>query len=147
LKVATPLRAHLAFIGFAVSGVLVAACSKETDVGAPCQQSAPCVDGGVCGFELGQTYLEEKSQSCEQACIVHRLDNGTKGSIPANPEVTCDAKGEPQGCLTQAQLEQGSYCTCPCDGAKSRDHYCECPSGFACTQALQGRDSFCVRTP
>jgi hypothetical protein len=100
---------------------------------------------GVCGFVATETYLDKSASSCENACIVRRLDNGTDGSIPANPEVKCDASGEPEGCVTQAQLNQASYCTCPCDGDKSRDHYCECPGSFACTEIVLGEDSYCVR--
>jgi hypothetical protein len=123
-------------------------CEQETDLGTPCTIKAPCANG-VCGFALAESYVERPSQKCETACVVHRLDNGTRGAIPANPERICDAAGGPPGCVTQAQLDHSSYCSCRCNGSKGDDDFCECPDGFACTWLVpgvaSGDGSYCVR--
>lgn len=111
----------------------LAACGKETDAGSPCGLKPPC-SNGVCGFAPSERYLDTSSDQCQQACLVDQLDNGTDGSVPADPEVLCDSAGKPAGCVSKAQLDEASYCTCPCNAPKGTSGFCECPDGFACAQ-------------
>lgn len=149
------IRTHARLAGLRLGSLLsvlaiplASACDKETDVGAACTMQPPCSEGS-CGFGPTETYVDRSSGQCEQACIVHHLDNGTLGSLPANPTVVCDATGKPSGCVTKAQLDDAMYCSCRCNAAKGEEGFCECPDGFACTEVLSGvpaKDaSYCVR--
>lgn len=109
------------------------ACGKETDAGSPCALKAPCQEG-ACGFAPTEIYIDRSSGQCQQACMVDRLDNGTDGAVPADPEVLCDSEAGPAGCVSKAQLEEASYCTCRCNAPKGAAGFCECPDGFACAQ-------------
>ncbi|MFT3923973.1 MAG: hypothetical protein QM778_15675 [Myxococcales bacterium] len=138
------LRRRLLGLSWALLMASMGACDKVTDVGTPCTIKAPCANG-VCGFDLHESYLDSKSSQCEKSCLVKNLDNGTNGAIPANPDVLCDEHGQPAGCLTQAQLDQGSYCSCRCDGPKDQSGRCECPDGYLCTQLFEHGGSYCAR--
>lgn len=130
---ADSLRSWPLFVLFAA--LSLAACEQETDVGAPCTLQAPCTDR-ACGFGPTETHVDKSSSQCEDACLVHRLDNGTGGAVLANPEVLCDAAGQPAGCVTKAQLEDAVYCSCRCNGPKDAKGFCECPDGFECALVL-----------
>jgi hypothetical protein len=115
-----------------VISLLAASACDKTDVGTPCALEPPCTDAG-CGFDSRHIYVDRASGKCEEACMVDHLDNGTEGALPANPEVICDAAGQPAGCVTQAALDDAAYCTCRCDGPKGGKDFCECPDGYACS--------------
>ena len=67
-------------------------------------------------------------------CIVHKLDNDSAGVFPADPRELCGEGSDYEGCLTDEQLERSVYCTCRCDGPKTSVEFCQCPSGFTCTE-------------
>jgi hypothetical protein len=130
----------------------VGACKKDYGVGEPCiPEPIPCDDDGEnCGFGLADTFLQTNAPTCEaNACIVHRLDNGTRGEIPADPRKVCEQESN-AGCVSQAELERAVHCTCHCSGPKSAADYCECPADFVCKEVLSDgevafRGSYCVR--
>jgi hypothetical protein len=114
----------------------------------------PSAPGGARGFFGSESYLQEGAPDCQDhPCIVHRLDNGSDGSVPADPTKLCEGDDPPLGCVTHEALERSVYCSCRCDGPGSRDKYCTCPKGFLCRQlfaleqdGLHGAPgSFCVR--
>jgi hypothetical protein len=136
----------------------IAGCTREHGadvVGDQCvPDPIPSAPGGERGFFSDQSYLQESSPSCEgHPCIVHRLDNGSDGGLPADPTNECEGDHAPPGCVTREALEQSVHCSCQCDGPGSRDNYCTCPNGFSCRQLIGlGIDdltgtpgSFCVR--
>jgi hypothetical protein len=131
---------------------VVGACTKEHGVGEPCiPEPVPCDEhGNNCGFQLEETYLQTDSPACAaRACVVRKLDNGTNGETPADPRVVCEEQSS-EGCVSRANLERSTYCTCRCGGPKAGAEHCECPEGFVCTELLtvgaaEFRGSYCVR--
>jgi hypothetical protein len=137
----------------ALLALALTACTDE-GVGDPCiPETIPCKeDGKSCGFEQTESYIETSSVQCRsRLCMVHKLDNGTQGAVPADPTNICGANGiTNKGCVQAAQLDNSVYCTCRCDGPKTSAAFCECPDGFKCTEILtKGGDgvkgSYCTR--
>lgn len=128
---------------------LAAACSDE-GVGDPCTPEAIPVKNGMFGFEASENYVESSSVQCRsRLCIVNRLDNGTAGTIPADPRVVCEQTNGQQGCVTAQQLQDSVFCTCKCGGPKTSEQ-CDCPEPYECKEILTlGGDgikgSYCVR--
>ena len=79
---------------------------------------------------------------------VELIRSGTIGDVPTD-EITVPVL--PQ--LLQRQAEKAVYCSCRCDGPDEGARYCECPSGYKCTElvkplglpAAQLAGSYCVR--
>jgi hypothetical protein len=141
-------RNWTAAIALAIGAV---GCTDE-GVGDPCiPETIPCsTDGKSCGYKRSESYIEATSVQCRtRLCIVHQLDNQSE-TIPSDPRVTCDSKGDPEGCVPEEELLNKVYCTCRCDGPKTSLEFCDCPDGFDCEPILnlggpgiQG--SYCVR--
>jgi len=122
-------------------------CSDE-GIGQPCTPDLiPCdANGQNCGFRPNEKSAQTNADSCPSGvCVVYKLDNGSAGTLPADPRVVCTGVNDPAGCVTQAALDEASYCSCRCSRADNKnDGNCVCPGGFARTPFI-GSDSFCVR--
>jgi hypothetical protein len=146
-------------------------------VGDPCTPEDEFFDN-FSGFSVGEVNVESRSFQCEtRVCLVNKFQGrvscpyGTNGTPPdptAVPTVghnlPCEVPQfggavtvpvEPQ--LTARSPEVAVYCSCRCDGADPNARYCECPSGFECTEIISSRSnqdteqaqlagSYCVRS-
>jgi hypothetical protein len=139
---------------FGVSMLLgLAACGVE-GVGDPCTPEAipvkSAMGGAQYGFEKSEAYIESSSVQCRsRLCIVNHLDNGTNGTIPADPRVTCEQNPGKPGCVAESEVANGVHCTCKCGGPETVEH-CKCPQPFVCLEILTlGGDgikgSYCVK--
>jgi hypothetical protein len=137
--------ARLGLLLVALSG----ACADE-GVGDPCTPEAIPAKMGMFGFEATESYVESSSVQCRsRLCIVNKLDNGTNGSIPADPRVVCNPTNPVPGCVAEQELKNSVFCTCKCGGPKTSEQ-CECPDPFICKEILtlggEGiKGSYCVR--
>ncbi|MEO8178140.1 MAG: hypothetical protein ABI895_04830 [Deltaproteobacteria bacterium] len=124
------------------------------------------------GFSLGEVNVESRSFQCEtRVCLVNKFQGrvscpyGTKGTPPDATSLVahnlpCEVPGfggnvsvpvDPQ--RTERPPEVAVYCSCRCDGKDPNARYCECPSGFECSEIVvdqaQGQaqlaGSYCIR--
>jgi hypothetical protein len=125
----------------------LAGCSDE-GIGQSCTpEKVPCdAEGKNCGFRRDEMYVQTSAESCpSKACVVYRLDNGSDGTIPADPRVVCTGLNDPLGCVPPAALDAASYCSCRCNRADNKaEGNCTCPDGFVC-EPFFGAESFCVK--
>jgi len=158
--------------GLAVALLLVSGFGCQSGgVGDPCTPEDEFFDT-FSGFSLGEVNVESRSFQCEtRVCLVNKFQGrvscpyGTKGT-PPDPtsdvahNLPCEVPGfggyvsvpvEPQ--RTERPPEVAVYCSCRCDGKDPNARYCECPSGFECTEIVvdqaQGQaqlaGSYCIR--
>ena len=155
---------HLSSAYFArlasVALVLGASVACESGgVGDPCTPEDEFFDN-FSGFDIGEVNVESRSFQCEtRVCLVNKFQGrvscpyGTRGT-PADPESTithdrpCEVPGfggnvtvpvEPQ--RLERRPEVAVYCSCRCAGSDPNARYCECPSGFECTEIVSPRSS------
>jgi hypothetical protein len=128
-----------------------ASCKNDLDVGSVCvPQNIPCDADGNCGYSPLESAIDTNPASCDDVCLVRRLDNGTNGRVLANPVAPLCEAAPSEGCVSALALEAAVYCSCQCDGPGSRSNYCTCPDDFACTEiaprnSSEPRASYCVR--
>jgi hypothetical protein len=116
-------------LGRLVFGVFLMVCALAfgctgSPIGDPCTpESIP--DNG---FDEDEVYLETSSVQCRtRVCMVYKLEG--------NPETICDAAGNPEGCVSEARLDNQVFCSCRCSvppGASANTPLCNCADGFAC---------------
>jgi len=168
---------NLSFLaGIALAVSVIAGC-ESGGVGDPCTPEDEFFDT-FSGFSLGEVNVESRSFQCEtRVCLVNKFQGrvscpyGTNGTNPdptAMPTVTHDRPCQlPQfdGYVSVPVLPQridrspelAVYCSCRCGGADPNARYCECPSGFECTEIVESRSnqqtgqeqlagSYCIRT-
>jgi hypothetical protein len=140
-------------------------------VGDPCTPEDEYFDS-FSGFSLGEVNVESRSFQCEtRVCLVNKFQGrvscpyGTKGTPPdPTSDVThalpCEVPGfggsvkvpvEPQ--RTERPPELAVYCSCRCNGNDPNARYCDCPSGFECTEIVSDQNqgqaqlagSYCIR--
>jgi len=153
-------------------GLLALGC-QSGGVGDPCTPEDEYFDE-FSGFSLGEVNVESRSFQCEtRVCLVNKFQGrvscpyGTKGTPPdptsdVDHNLPCVVPGfggnvtvpvEPQ--RTERPPELAVYCSCRCNGVDPNARYCECPSGFSCTEIVsdqggeQGQTelagSYCIR--
>lgn len=166
------LAVHWHARGLAVALLLVSAFGCQSGgVGDPCTPEDEFFDN-FSGFSLGEVNVESRSFQCEtRVCLVNKFQGrvscpyGTKGT-PPDPtsdvahDRPCEVPGfggyvsvpvEPQ--RTERPPDVAVYCSCRCDGKDPNARYCECPSGFECSEIVvdQGQGqaqlagSYCIR--
>ncbi len=116
---------------------------EASGVGDPCIQER--IPAG--GYDANESYFEISSVQCmTRLCLVHEL---TGDPTKIHGTESCPS-GDPT-CVTQQEVDQGSYCSCRCDApANVQTPRCECPEGFACEPlnevgGVGVRGSYCVR--
>jgi hypothetical protein len=170
------LTSRAALAGCVLALVAGVGC-QSGGVGDPCTPEDEFFDN-FSGFSVGEVNVESRSFQCEtRVCLVNKFQGrvscpyGTNG-VPVDPtavptvghNLPCEV---PQfgGYVTvpvEAQLaarspDQAVYCSCRCDGPDPNARYCECPSGFECTEIVSSRSnqdtgqaqlagSYCVRS-
>ena len=94
--------------------------------------------------EASKCNLENDAPNHETSCRVPDRD-GTdtvdRISVPVQPQ------------LADRPADDAVYCSCRCDGPDAGARYCECPSGFACTELVddlgigkgQLAGSYCIK--
>lgn len=159
-------------LGFAALGFVALGC-QSGGVGDPCTPEDEFFPN-FSGFSLGEVNVESRSFQCEtRVCLVNKFQGrvscpyGTNGTNPdpsATPTVThnlpCEVPEfggyvsvpvQPQ--RTERPPEVAVYCSCRCGGKDPNARYCECPSGFECSEVVadqaQGNaqlaGSYCIR--
>ena len=128
-------RTHVTWLAFCPTlflAALVASCRGDVQgVGDPCLPPRPAIMPGdiPCAPDAGcfnGTYVAHDPFQCRSGtCLVWQWDEA------AHPE----------------QRSARAFCSCPCGGPGSQDHFCACPSGFYCpTDFLLNNDPmYCVR--
>jgi hypothetical protein len=99
------------------------------------------------GFDPSGTSHTSSAVCGSQPCIVHHLDNGTDGGLPADPTAVCSGENPKPGCVEASAVAKSVHCTCRCDG---HDRDCLCPNDYACREVLasgpgEESGSYCVR--
>jgi hypothetical protein len=163
--------------GFTVALLLVGGSAlgsgcESGGVGDPCTPEDEFFDT-FSGFSLGEINVESRSFQCQtRVCLVNKFQGrvscpyGTNGTPPDPTSNTvshglpCEIRGfggyvsvpvEPQ--RTERPPEVAVYCSCRCDGPDPNARYCECPSGFECTELIANQTegqaqlagSYCIR--
>jgi hypothetical protein len=160
-----PTLAALLAIGFVALGC------ESGGVGDPCTPEDEYFDS-FSGFSLGEVNVESRSFKCEtRVCLVNKFQGrvscpyGTKGTPPdptsdVDHGLPCEVPGfggyvsvpvAPQ--RTERPPELAVYCSCRCGGKDPNARYCECPSGFECTEIVSDQNqgqaqlagSYCIR--
>ena len=156
-----------------LAAVLIALGCESGGVGDPCTPEDEFFPE-FNGFDLGEVNVESRSFQCEtRVCLVNKFQGrvscpyGTKGT-PPDPSATtvshgypCEVPGfggyvtvpvDPQ--RTERPPELAVYCSCRCGGSDPNARYCECPSGFECSEIVANRGqgqselagSYCIRS-
>ena len=159
----------------ALAGAAAFGC-ESGGVGDPCTPEDEFFDT-FSGFSLEEVNVESRSFQCEtRVCLVNKFQGrvscpyGTNGSNPdpmatptVNHNLPCEVPNfggyvsvpvEPQ--RTERKPEVSVYCSCRCDGSDPNARYCECPTGFSCTEIVVSRGdtaqgqaqlagSYCIR--
>jgi hypothetical protein len=140
----------------AVLGVtaLTALGCEPGGVGDPCiPEDEYQVDFG--GYAETEADVETKSFQCvTRVCLVNHFRGRascpygqTEADIAANTNrctVPVTDGSDPNDLITkpvaaqfvERQTEKAVYCSCRCDGPDANARYCECPSGFSCTELV-----------
>jgi hypothetical protein len=164
-------------LGSIFTFALLALACQSGGVGDPCTPEEEFLNDFT-GFSAIEASVQSRSYECEtRVCLVNKFQGrvscpyGTNGDAyePGTPETVehgypCQVPGAVAGTNTivpvQAQLterppEDAVYCSCRCSGADPNARYCECPSGFECTDigltnvTQRGGEitgSYCVRS-
>jgi len=141
-------------------------------VGDPCIPEDEFFDT-FSGFSLGEVNVESRSFQCEtRVCLVNKFQGrvscpyGTNGTPPdptsttVNHGLPCEVPNFggnvkvpvlPQ--RTERPPDVAVYCSCRCDGKDPNARYCECPSGFECSEIVSDQNqgqaqlagSYCIR--
>lgn len=118
------------------------------------------------GFAITEVSTESRSFSCQsRLCLVNRFRGRVScpygQELAAQGDARCSLPGsaDPVSAPVAPQLldrraQDAVFCSCRCDGPDPSARYCECPSGFSCSQVVPelslGRaqlpGSYCVRT-
>jgi hypothetical protein len=152
-----------------VSAAALAGC-EPGGVGDPCIPDAE-YSTTFSPFSIKEVYFEVQSMTCEtRVCLVNHFQGRVScplGQSDSTSEPACYLPGTPEGEVgTRVEgpvpawdldrpPERSVYCSCRCDGPDPGARYCECPSGYACTelapegisetkQGLKG--SYCVKS-
>lgn len=97
------------------------------------------------GFAVGEVSTESRSFQCQsRLCLVNHFQG--RVSCPygqAEGAGTCKVggSGESVSVLVKPQLldrraDDAVYCSCRCAGPDPSARYCECPSGFSCSDVV-----------
>lgn len=149
--------------------VAISAGCETGGVGDPCTPEDEYFED-FSGFSLGEVNVESRSFQCEtRVCLVNKFQgrvscpygtNGDDDSATVDHPYSCNVPvfGQRvtvpvQPWRTERQPEVSVYCSCRCDGADPNARYCECPSGFSCTEVVVDQNagqeqlagSYCIR--
>ncbi len=161
-----------------VALALTALGCESGGVGDPCTPEDEYTQN-FSGFSVGEVNVESRSFQCEtRICLVNHFQGRVScpyGQTQAVADAWATAAGtEPDRCripgtdgtdpndrvqfAVEPQLEdrrgdKAVYCSCRCDGPDEGARYCECPSGYSCTELVrelglpggQLAGSYCVR--
>lgn len=113
------------------------------------------------GFAVSEVSTESRSFQCQsRLCLINRFQgrvscpygqkDGGGCKLPGGEEAV-SVSVEPQ--LLGRRDESAVYCSCRCAGPDPSARYCECPSGFSCSEVVpdlvDGRaqlpGSYCIR--
>ena len=154
-------------LGAVLAVAFMALGCQSGGVGDPCTPEDEYFDN-FSGFSLGEVNVESRSFQCEtRVCLVNKFQGrvscpyGTKGTPPdptsdVDHALPCVVPGfggnvtvpvEPW--RTERTPELAVYCSCRCNGNDPNARYCECPSGFQCSEIVsdQGGDVRAWSTP
>lgn len=131
--------------------VLTCLNPTRTEVSTPRSQEpvgSPCVpfresDPQFGGFDKGKVTVDTGSSECASSlCLVNHFQGrvtcpygneaGTDCTTPEGELVTSSVRAQ----LVQRQSDDTVYCSCRCDGPAGTGPFCECPTGFECTELI-----------
>jgi hypothetical protein len=128
------------------------------------------------GYGASEVYVESRSFQCAtRVCLVNHFQGRVSCPYGQTEADLALAGDDPRRCripgtdglqedepvalpvdpwLVERSAEQAVYCSCRCDGPEPNLDYCECPSGYACTELVPelGLDegnlagSYCVKS-
>jgi hypothetical protein len=151
-----------------ISAAALAGC-EPGGVGDPCIPDAE-YSTTFSPFSIKEIYFEVQSMTCEtRVCLVNHFQGRVScplGQSDGTSEPGCYVPGaaqEDESTRVKDPVpawdldrppERSVYCSCRCDGPDPGARYCECPSGYACTelapeglsdtkQGLKG--SYCIK--
>jgi|1185.fasta_scaffold312304_1 hypothetical protein len=148
------------FAGLALALSGAVGC-ESGGVGDPCTPEDEFFDN-FSGFSLGEVNVESRSFQCEtRVCLVNKFqgrvscpygtngtaaDPGTQETVKHNlpcevPQFGGYVSVPVDAWRTERKPEVAVYCSCRCDGPDPNARYCECPSGFECTEIVSSRSS------
>lgn len=154
-------RKAASWLGALVVGLLALGC-ESGGVGDPCVPEDE-YQTNFSGFAVTEVNVESRSFQCEtRICLVNHFQGRVSCKYgQAEGESHCKIPGQddpitvpvdPQ--LRDRQTDKAVYCSCRCDGPDPNARYCECPSGYACTELVddlgigtggQLAGSYCVK--
>jgi hypothetical protein len=138
-----------------ISTALVLACISSLPLG--CDSNGvgdPCVpeeeyEPGFSGFSVEEVNAESRSFQCAtRLCLVNHFQGRvscpygqTEQEAGADPKCFIPDAATPVRAPVGPQLHSrraadAVYCSCRCDGPDPTARYCECPSGYACTELV-----------
>lgn len=133
----------------AAIGVATLAC-EPGGVGDPCVPEEEYKTDFV-GFGLQASDVEMRSFQCDtRVCIINHFQGrvscpyGQTGEDVAAGRLSCTVPGSTDDFITvpvdsqfaDRRADSAVYCSCRCDGPDANARYCECPSGFTCTELI-----------
>lgn len=145
-------------------GLLPSACDSAA-VGDPCVPEEEYAQG-FSGFSVEEVSTESRSFQCAtRLCLVNHFQGrvtcpyGQSAEQAAAdprcfvPESTTAIRAPVAPELLSRRASDAVYCSCRCDGPDPNARYCECPSGYACTELVpefhfgqrELSGSYCVR--
>jgi hypothetical protein len=97
------------------------------------------------GFAVGEVSTESRSFQCQsRLCLVNHFQGRVSCPYGQNEGArTCKVEGsadsvtatvKPQ--LLDRRADDAVYCSCRCAGPDPNARYCECPSGFSCSDVV-----------
>jgi len=97
------------------------------------------------GFSLSEVSTESRSFQCQsRLCLVNHFQGRVScpyGQVEGGTDCKIDGAGDvvsvpvkPQ--LLERRADDAVYCSCRCAGPDPSARYCECPSGFSCSDVV-----------
>ena len=108
------------------------------------------------GFALGEVSTESRSFQCQsRLCLVNHFQGRVScpyGQIAGGTDCKVEGAGDVVSVPVKPQrldrrADEAVYCSCRCAGPDPSARYCECPSGFSCSEVVPDLGSARAQLP